>query len=73
MSYTIEKGIPIPSKSAVSQEVAATLKVMDVGDSIVITSWKTMSSVYTCAKTAGVKVMGRTLPNDEGIRVWRIE
>lgn len=67
----IEKDIPIPPPKTVSGGIEATLKIMDIGDSIIIPI-RSRGFIYTSAKRAGVKVTCRQIEGTmDTLRLWK--
>jgi len=73
MSIQIESGIPIPGKRAWGRQssgIADVLKLMKVGESIVIPKEK-RNGTQSVARTYGIKIVTR-ITEDDKIRIWRV-
>lgn len=73
MDITIEKGIPIPSRTAGRQTTSplrTILSSMECGDSFLLPKKKTNNLTWAAQKEK-VKITFRTI-NAETIRVWRV-
>lgn len=87
MSFTIDKGIPIPQRSKARGLYDKTLSAMEVGDSVLF-PWHTKDGKYTVskksqklspkangfmsfAKSKGYRTTSRS--NENGRRVWLLE
>lgn len=65
----IEKGIPIPSRKARADD-RLLIDKMEVGDSILVESWKSVEKFRYTGRNAGFKMSVRKLGS--GWRLWRI-
>lgn len=72
MTYSIEKGIPVPPIVAPSEpkpdSLLGTLRRMEVGDSVLL---EKRTSVGSMSKLPGKRFTSRTV--DGGTRVWRVQ
>lgn len=79
--YVIEKNIPIPARRSMYREPTELMQKvleMKVGDSLRIPELKKTqqtASLYKSAKKLGFKgkCAARTLPDGQGVRIWRIK
>lgn len=75
MSYTIEKGIPIPDRTGWAAKLHATLNSMEIGDSLFVPkSDKSPQQIYSnlssFKRKTGKAFLSRSAQN--GTRIWRI-
>lgn len=71
MNFTIESGIPIPSRNrGIMEEMRNVLRQMKPGDSFIVT--KDNKHVYQAAKSCKIKIATRLIGDGTGWRVWRV-
>ena len=66
----IEAGIPMPKVKEKQEGKTATLRLMKIGDSIIIDDARSHNGWRSCARSMGAKVCMRQL-EDGRSRMWR--
>lgn len=74
MIYAIEKGVKVPTgRKYPDKRSKYPLRKMEIGDSFLIPHEQSAAAkvtIYSYARSSGIKVKVRTLEN--GFRVWRV-